>query len=121
MRTFEMTPTQLARARRLIRRECAAFDPDHNECLILDDGGGCACPQYISYSMMCYHFRDTILPLDENLQRELLPAKGYKRCVICGRTFTPTGRSSRYCPDCALMQRRKLDRERKRRVRGGTV
>ena len=119
MRTFEMTPTQLFRAKRLIRKECSNFDPDHNECLILDKGGGCACPQYISYSMACCYFRDSVLPLDSKLNEELLPNAKYRHCRICGKEFVPTGRASKYCKDCAKDQRKALDRERKRRVKAG--
>ena len=117
MRTFEMTPSQLFRARRLIRKECCNFDPDHEECVILDNGRGRFCPQYNSYSMMCYYFRDTILPLDEKLRRELLPDERYRRCRICGTEFIATGRASRYCKDCAVEHRKMLDRERKRRAK----
>ena len=117
MRTFEMTPMQLAHARRMIRRECAAFDSDHNECLILDDGGGCACPQYISYSMMCYHFRDAILPLDPDFERALLGDKKAKRCLLCGKTFTPKSNAAVFCKECAKIRTREKARDRMYRKR----
>ena len=112
-----MTPMQLVRARRLITRECSNFDQDHKECKVLDGGRGCLCPQYISYSMMCYYFRDVVLPLDEKLKKELLPVEKYRRCKICGCEFRPTGRASKYCKECAKERRKLLDRERKRRAK----
>ena len=117
MRSFVMTQEQLNHARRMIRRECAAFDPDHNECLILDDGGGCACPQYISYSMMCYHFRDAILPLDPVMEKELLGGKRTKRCIRCGKEFTPGSNAALYCRECAKIRKRENSRERMFRKR----
>ena len=117
MKTFEMTPSQLAHARKLIRIECAAFDPDHNECLILDDGGGCACPQYISYSMMCYHFRDAILPLDPDMEEALLGKGKTKHCLRCGKTFIPGSNAALYCKECVKLRKREEARERMFRKR----
>lgn len=116
-KTFEMTPLQFAHARRMIRRECAAFDPDHNECLILDRGGGCACPQYISYSLMCYHFQRAILPLDPDMERALLGDNKTKQCLRCGTTFTSRSNASLFCKDCAAIRRREKARERMYRKR----
>lgn len=116
-----MTPKQLARAKRLIRAECCNYDAEHNECFALDEGDGCVCVQSISYSLLCRWFRDCVLPLDEKLMLEIMPPSSTKRCSICGREYVPTGRTSRYCPDCAKKRRRELDRDRKRRSRQKTV
>ena len=48
---LRLTPSQRSRCNRLIKRLCANYD-DGN-CLLLDDGEPCICPQTISYSLLC--------------------------------------------------------------------
>ena len=45
---YRMTPAQRKQAASLIRRECCCFE-DGN-CIVLDDGDTCTCPQTISFS-----------------------------------------------------------------------
>ena len=52
---LRLTPSQRSRCNRLIKRLCANYD-DGN-CLLLDDGEPCVCPQTISYSLLCRYFR----------------------------------------------------------------
>ena len=112
-----MTPDQLRRAKRLIRKECSNYDAEHNECFALDEGDGCVCVQSISYSLLCRYFRDYILPIDEKLMLELLPPVNMKRCQICGREYLPKSNNTRFCPDCAKKRIRVKARERMRRNR----
>ena len=51
---IELTPSQRRRCNRLIKKLCANYD-DGN-CLLLDDGEPCVCPQTISYSLLCRYF-----------------------------------------------------------------
>ena len=46
---YRMTPAQRKQAASLIRRECCCFE-DGN-CIVLDDGDTCTCPQTISFSV----------------------------------------------------------------------
>ena len=55
---IELTPSQRRQCNRLIKRLCANFD-DGN-CLLLDDGEPCVCPQTISYSLLCRYFRNAV-------------------------------------------------------------
>lgn len=48
---YRMTPAQRKRASSLIRRECC--NCDGGNCLALDDGDACPCPQMISFSVCC--------------------------------------------------------------------
>ena len=48
---YRMTPAQRKQAASLIRRECCCFE-DGN-CIVLDDGDTCTCPQTISFSVCC--------------------------------------------------------------------
>ena len=45
-----MTPAQRKRANALIRRECCNYDSGN--CIVLDDGDTCICPQTISFSVI---------------------------------------------------------------------
>ncbi len=46
-----MTPAQRKRANALIRKAFCNYD--NGNCLLLDDGDPCVCPQSISYSVCC--------------------------------------------------------------------
>ena len=48
---YRMTPAQKKQAASLIRRECCCFE-DGN-CVVLDDGDTCTCPQTVSFSVCC--------------------------------------------------------------------
>lgn len=117
MKIPKMTPGQLAKARRLIRNECQNYDKDHNECLMLDEGGGCACVQYISFSLLCTYFRNAILPLDPVLERDLLGGPGTKHCACCNALFVPGSNRAKYCRECAPKVRRRQKTEYQRKVR----
>lgn len=67
---YRITPPQKRRASGLIRRECC--NCEDGNCLALDDGDTCACPQMISFSVCCKWFRWAVLPLDGKLVKELL-------------------------------------------------
>ena len=56
---FSLTPGQARRMRRLVRQCCNNID---GNCLLLDDGEPCVCPQSISYTILCRYFRRAVLP-----------------------------------------------------------
>ena len=82
---YRITPPQKRRASSLIRRECC--NCEDGNCLALDDGDTCACPQMISFSVCCKWFRWAVLPLDGTLEAEIFRDKelktlcGVRRCV----------------------------------------
>ena len=112
---YRMTPAQRKQANALIRRECCHCD-DGN-CIALDDGDTCTCPQTISFSVCCKWFRWAVLPLNGTLEAEIFRDKDLKRCAVCGGVFVPTSNRGKYCPDCAAVvhRRQKAESERKRR------
>ena len=65
-----MTYRQYRTARRLVR-ECCNYDCGN--CLLLDNGEECVCPQSITYSLICKWFRAAVLPLDAGLCAALFP------------------------------------------------
>lgn len=105
---------QYRRARRLVH-ECCNYDGGN--CLLLDDGEECVCPQSISYSLICRWFRAAVLPLDESLCAALLHRRERKKCVLCGGWYIPKSNRAKYCPECAKEEERRKTRERVRRHR----
>ena len=112
---YRMTPAQRKQANALIRRECCCYE-DGN-CMFLDDGDTCTCPQTVSFSVCCKWFRWAVLPLDKTLEAEIFRDKDLKRCAVCGGVFVPKSNRAKYCPDCAarVHRRQKTESERKRR------
>ena len=112
---YRMTPAQRKRASSLIRRECCHCDGGN--CLALDDGDTCPCPQMVTFSICCKWFRWAVLPLAGTLEAEIFRDKDLKRCAVCGGVFIPKSNRGKYCPDCAarVHRRQKTESERKRR------
>lgn len=100
-----MTGKQQHRAKRLIRCMCANYE--NGNCLLLDDGDTCICPQTISYSLLCRYFRHAVLPADPALYAEVVESESSRHCKRCGIPFVPTGRRSLYCKQCSVIQERK--------------
>ena len=111
-----MTYPQYRTVQRLGHSYC---NYDRGNCLLLDDGEECVCPQSISYSLICRWFRAAVLPLDESLCAALLYREDMKKCVLCGGRYIPKSNRAKYCPDCAEQDRRRKTRERVRRHRAG--
>lgn len=77
---YRMTPAQRKQAASLIRRECCCCE-DGN-CIVLDDGDTCTCPQTVSFSVCCKWFRWAVLPLDGTLEAEIFRDKDLKCCAV---------------------------------------
>lgn len=110
-----LTPPQCRKANALVRRECCNYDGGN--CLLLDDGDTCVCPQSISYSLLCKWFRAAVLPLDRELTAELFMPEDKRYCNVCGVSFASASNSVKYCPDCRKRITRKQAAERKRKQR----
>lgn len=112
---YRMTPAQRKQANALIRRECC--NCEDGNCIVLDDGDTCTCPQMISFSVCCKWFRWAVLPLAGTLEAEIYRGRDLKRCAVCGGVFVPKSNRGKYCPDCAarVHRRQKTESERKRR------
>ncbi len=113
--SYRMTSAQRKRANSLIRRECC--NCDGGNCLALDDGDTCVCPQMITFSVCCKWFRWAVFPLDGTLEAEIYRDSALKRCSVCGKPYVPKSNRGKYCPDCAarVHRRQKTESERKRR------
>lgn len=110
-----MTPAQRRRANALIRKTCCNYE--NGNCLLLDDGEECVCPQTISYSVCCKWFRWAVLPQNKALEAEIFRSASVKRCAECGATFVPRSNRAKYCKACArrVHRRQKNASDRKRR------
>ena len=112
-----MSERQLRRAKSLIRRLCANYDGGN--CLPLEDGDSCPCPQFMTPVLICKYFRAAVLPADRELWTEIMDGThSWKRCSICGERFPAKGNRALYCEPCAQKERRRKARDRVRRHRG---
>lgn len=91
-----LTPPQSRKVNALVRRTCCNYD--NGNCILLDDGDECVCPQLISYSLLCKWFRVAVLPADRLLYAELYQTGDKKKCTECGAFFASTSNSVKYCP-----------------------
>ena len=107
-----MNERQRRRAKRLIRRLCANYDGGN--CLPLDDGDLCPCPQLLTPVLICKYFRAAVLPDDRELCAEIMRETSSRKCHICGAPVLSRSNAAKYCPTCALRERRRRDAERKR-------
>ena len=101
-----LSPPQSRKVNSLVKRECC--NCDSGNCILLDDGEECVCPQLISYSLLCKWFLTAVLPIDKLLYAELFKTEDKKRCTECGAFFASKSNSVKYCPDC----RKRITRRR---------
>jgi len=101
---FRLTPKQARRVWRLVKLCCNNVDGD---CLLLDDGEICACPQSIAYTLICKYFRRAVLPAEPELEEDIFNPKDMRRCTVCGARYIARSGRSKYCPDCAAEVHRK--------------
>lgn len=111
-----LSPPQSRKVNSLVRRECC--NCDGSNCLLLDDGETCVCPQLISYSLLCKWFRIAVLPADKELYAELYQTEDRRRCTECGAFFASSSNNAKYCPECRkrITRRQAAERMRKRRT-----
>ena len=95
--------------------ECA--NCDDGNCLLLDDGEPCVCPQSISHSLWCKYFLTAVLPSHRDLYYTLCGYGNEKRCKNCGQAFYPRNNSAKYCDDCRIVVNREQSRKRMKRKR----
>ena len=85
-----MNYQQYRTSRRLVHNCC---NYEGGNCLLLDNGEECVCPQSITYSLICKWFRAAVLPLDGVLYAALFPQDGMKVCAECQRLFSVMGKT----------------------------
>lgn len=110
-----LTPQQSRKVNALIKKTCC--NCDNGNCLLLDDGETCGCPQLITYSPLCKWFRTAVLPADKELYAEIYMTEDRRRCVECGAAFASSSNSVKYCPACRRRITRKQAAERMRKKR----
>lgn len=110
-----LTPQQSRKVNALIKKTCCnCID---GNCILLDDGDECVCPQLISCSLLCKWFRNAVLPADKELYAELYAPEEKRWCAVCDAAFASTSNSVKYCPDCRkrITNRQAAERMRKKR------
>ena len=115
-RIRRLSPPQSRRVNALIKKSCC--NCDNGNCILLDDGDTCVCPQLISYSLLCKWFRAAVLPADKELYAELYCTDDMRKCTECGAPFASRSNNVKYCPDCRkrITRRQAAERMRKKRA-----
>lgn len=116
---IRMTQSQKTEAMKLIRNECCNYS--NGNCLLLDNGNECNCPQSLTYSVNCRYFRHVLLKdkSGQALEADIFKDDSTKHCAVCGKAFRAKGNRAKYCTDCAKKVHRKQDAEynQKRRLK----
>ena len=101
-----LTPPQSRKVNALVKRECC--NCVGGNCLLLDDGDECVCPQLISYSLLCKWFRVAVLPADKLLYAELMntedplrPAQTASNTARSAASGSPADKPPSVCEKCA--------------------
>ena len=110
-----LTPDTYRSVNAVIKQYCCNYY--EGNCILLDSGYLCTCPQSISYSLLCKWFRDNVLPNDRKLYGELLIAENREKCSVCGRYFIANSNRAKYCDDCREYIIRLQAAQRKRKQR----
>ena len=74
-----LSSRQSRKVNTLVKKECC--NCENGNCILLDDGDTCVCPQLISYSLLCKWFRIAVLPLDKLLYAELYQTEDRSRNI----------------------------------------
>ena len=114
-----LTPPQSRKVNALVRRTCC--NCDNGNCILLDDGDGCVCPQLISFSLLCKWFRIAVLPADKELYAELCHTGDMRRCSGCGAPFASKSNRAAYCQGCRKRITRRQTAERMRKMRANVT
>lgn len=115
MRFRRLTPGNHRRANSLVRNLCCNY-VDGN-CILLDNGDVCKCPQLISFSLNCKWFRTAVLPNDKDLYAKLAISDNRKKCYVCGKEFISSANKAKYCDKCRIIALRKQKAEYQRKYR----
>lgn len=104
---IRMSDTQYKSACALIRGICCNYDRPTSWCWALDT----ECPQMITKSLICKHFRDVLLEDREGkaLKAEIMGEDYRKTCEVCGQQFRALSNRAKYCAKCS----KKMERKRK--------
>lgn len=115
MRFRRLTPENHRKVNALVRNLCCNY-VDGN-CILLDNGDVCKCPQLIFFSLNCKWFRTAVLPNDKDLYAKLAISDNRKKCAVCGKIFISSANKAKYCDKCRIISLRKQKAEYQRKYR----
>lgn len=117
MRFKRLSPENRRRVNVFVRKMCCNYD--NGNCILLDNGDVCTCPQLISFSLNCKWFKTAVLPNDKELYAKLVISDNRKKCAICGKEFISSANRSKYCDKCRItvLRKQKAEYQRKYRLR----
>lgn len=108
---LEMTTKQVREVKMLVKSECANYWD--GGCVLLDS----ECPQLTCETALCNYFKDSVLPLNPELEHELLGGGYYLTCPRCERKFFTKKPNTKYCKLCAKFSAQEKRKEYMRRTR----
>jgi len=118
----ELTRTERAAIRKLVKELCANYDREHG-CLLLDNDCYMFYGAAYTNTGMCRYFRNAVLPTAATLETALTNNNTVetRSCGICGVAFRIDGKKA-YCSEaCAGEAHRKRNRENMRKKRASVL
>lgn len=114
-----MSDTQYHSAKSLIQNICSNYDKPTGGCIRLDCGEIVPCPQMITKSLCCKHFRDVLLEdsRGRDLKTAIMGEDYIKECAECHRPFRAVSNRAKYCKRCAEKVRKRQTTARVRKHR----
>lgn len=110
---MKITKQQFKKIKALVKNECANYV--NEECILI----GWTCPQLHITIDLCKHFKESVLPLDNELMGQLLGDGYNKICQRCGQRFNADSPNKLLCNYCATASIREKKREYMRTIRNG--
>lgn len=114
-----LSDTQYHSAKSLIQNICSNYDKPTGGCIKLDNGEVTPCPQMLTQSLCCKHFRDVLLedPRGRELKAAIMGEDYIKECAECHRLFRAVSNRAKYCKRCAAKVRKKQTADRVKKWR----
>lgn len=116
---IRLSSKQFNSARAIIKIQCCNYDNVTGSCLALEKLEPVPCPQLLTQSMVCRHFRDVLLEDKRNreFKAEVMGESHRKVCDLCGQHFRALSNRAKYCAKCAKIKRLEQERTRQQRNR----
>lgn len=110
---IELTTKQIRDIKSIVKSECA--NHADGKCVPME----MPCPQLTAEGGLCKYFKECVLPLNPELEHELIGTGYNKTCKRCGKGFVTKRYNDLYCDFCTGVMRKESQREYARKKRQG--